>query len=117
MPELAALKRDFPEHIDIQLRVDSLDTMTAQRRSWLDWALGRSPAIEGLDVRLGMINEGALKRALEASKRRGDTRRILVCGPDGMIETVAGPKRGKQQGQLGGFLAGLGCQDDEVWKL
>jgi len=52
--------------------------------------------------------------------RSGDTSRVLlVCGPDGFIEAVAGPKGRDQvsQGPLRGILAGLGYASEQVVKL
>lgn len=49
----------------------------------------------------------------------GTSRILLVCGPDGFIEAVAGPKGRDQvsQGPLCGILAGLGYASEQVVKL
>jgi cytochrome-b5 reductase len=118
LPELAALKKDFPEQIDIHLQVDRLDKSTASSTSWLEWVRGDTPTLEGLDLRVGRIDEKAVKRALESSDKDTEaSRRILVCGPEKMIASVAGSKQGKMQGKLGGLLADLNCTEEEVFKL
>jgi ferredoxin-NADP reductase len=118
LPELATLQREFPNLIDIRLQVDQLDNTTTQKLTWMDRIRGKSPQLEGMDVRVGRINAQSVRSALESSdKDKTASRRILVCGPDGMIAYVAGSKQGQQQGKLGGVLAGLDCQEEEVWKL
>ncbi|GAA5950424.1 hypothetical protein JCM3765_004540 [Sporobolomyces pararoseus] len=43
---------------------------------------------------------------------------VVVCGPEGMIETVAGPRgRNFSQGPVGGILKQLGYTEDQVVKL
>lgn len=44
---------------------------------------------------------------------------ILVSGPDGMVEAIAGPKSrdGQSQGSLSGILAKIGCRQEDVFKL
>jgi NAD(P)H-flavin reductase len=118
LPELVRLQKEFPDHIDIQLQVDQLDEATAQTISWPDWIMGRRLKLEGMEVQVGRIDEKAVKAALErSSKKETDSRRILVCGPDGMVAHIAGPKQGKMQGRLGGILSDLKCIEEEVWKL
>ena len=118
LPELAALKRQFPEQIELQLQVDRLDKAGAEQRGWVDWLRGRRHQMEGLDVRVGQLDEKAVRAALERSGRDEEsTRKVLVCGPDGMVAHVSGPKQGKLQGKLGGILASLHCTEEEVWKL
>jgi cytochrome-b5 reductase len=116
LPELAALQQEFPQQINIRLHVDELDMTTKQSMSWADWLLSKPPSREGLDLHEGRISQDAVRQVLEKSKESG-SRRILVCGPDGMISYIAGPKQGKLQGQLSGILASLQCKEDEVWKL
>lgn len=43
---------------------------------------------------------------------------FLVCGPEPMINAIAGPYgRNYSQGPVGGALRDLGCRPDQVWKL
>ncbi|KIP07019.1 hypothetical protein PHLGIDRAFT_118452 [Phlebiopsis gigantea 11061_1 CR5-6] len=43
---------------------------------------------------------------------------FLVCGPEPMINAIAGPYgRNYSQGPIGGVLGTLGCRQDQVWKL
>ncbi|GAC99439.1 NADH-cytochrome b5 reductase 3 [Pseudozyma hubeiensis SY62] len=44
---------------------------------------------------------------------------ILVSGPDGMVEAIAGSKSrdGQSQGSLSGILAKIGCRQEDVFKL
>jgi len=43
---------------------------------------------------------------------------VLVCGPESMVATIAGPYgRNHSQGKVGGVLAELGFKAGQVWKL
>jgi cytochrome-b5 reductase len=43
---------------------------------------------------------------------------FLVCGPEQMVEAIAGPYgRNYSQGPVGGVLRSLGCKSRQVWKL
>ncbi|KNE59183.1 hypothetical protein AMAG_03508 [Allomyces macrogynus ATCC 38327] len=42
---------------------------------------------------------------------------VLVCGPDGLINHVAGRRGWESQGPLGGLLAQLGYRAEEVYKF
>jgi len=43
---------------------------------------------------------------------------IMVCGPNGMVEAIAGPKAEDfTQGELGGFLKEMGYSQIHVWKV
>lgn len=57
----------------------------------------------------------------EADKARGGKKIILVSGPDGFVEHIAGPKQlvkgVEQQGSLGGLLSRIDTTGWEVWKL
>lgn len=116
LPELSQLQKEFPQQISVQVYVDQLDTHVKQNMSWKDWIMSRPPLFEEIPIREGRIDEKTIKQALE-SDNKDETRQVLVCGPDGMVSYIAGPKQGKFQGQLGGILASLGCTQDEVWKL
>ena len=73
-----------------------------------------------------LINEQVLKQSLEITQRKGGevasgTKLILVSGPEGFINYVAGPKRwvgGREvQGELGGLLSRIDHSGWEVSKL
>jgi cytochrome-b5 reductase len=58
-----------------------------------------------------------LKRILPSPSLERNTA-ILVCGPDGFIASVAGPKGvDDSQGRLGGILQKLGYAEDQIYKL
>ncbi|GAA6043239.1 hypothetical protein JCM8097_008477 [Rhodosporidiobolus ruineniae] len=81
---------------------------------------------EGMDrrdlprgVQVGMLDKGKLERAIgKGGKGDGKRRVVVVCGPEGMVEAVAGPRgRNFSQGPVGGILRELGYTDKEVVKL
>ncbi|MCJ1247843.1 mitochondrial peripheral inner membrane protein [Trapelia coarctata] len=72
------------------------------------------------------INEQAVKDSLQITQRKGSElasrkKLILVSGPEGFVNYVAGPKRwlgGREvQGELGGLLSRIDHSGWEVWKL
>lgn len=68
------------------------------------------------------ITQQHLERALPLAERRADTSQrtlILVCGPDGMLDALAGPKarNGQTQGPLRGVLTKMGVRQENVFKL
>ena len=44
----------------------------------------------------------------------GEKVKVLVCGPPGQVNAVAGKKDGMKQGALGGVLKELGYTEDQV---
>jgi len=79
-----------------------------------------------VDEEQSFINEQAVKDSLQITQRTGDeeaSRRklILVSGPEGFVNYMAGPKRwvgGREiQGELGGLLSRIDHSGWEVWKL
>ena len=47
-----------------------------------------------------------------------DSTAVIICGPSGFIESIAGPKLSQEeQGPLGGYLKELGFNDGQVLKL
>ena len=54
---------------------------------------------------------------LNAKLPKGKDVALLVCGPDGFVAKVAGPKLENDQGPLGGILKDLGYLDPQVLKL
>lgn len=75
--------------------------------------------LEGLPIKQGRISQSITESILEniTTHSPGKKRKILICGPDGMVAAIAGPKQGQQQGPIGGILGKLGCSEEEVWKL
>ncbi|PWY97557.1 ferredoxin reductase-like protein, partial [Testicularia cyperi] len=69
------------------------------------------------------FNPTLLQSLLAGPKPNGDQDPryliVLVCGPDGMVNYLAGPKSrdGRTQGPLGGLLAQLGYTQEQVYKL
>ncbi|SJX60744.1 related to CYC2-cytochrome-c mitochondrial import factor [Sporisorium reilianum f. sp. reilianum] len=99
-------------------------------RSWLSSIFGKSSSTS--DAKLELTAVGAatsipvyesritrqhLEHVLSATKT-GRTL-VLVSGPDGMVDALAGPKSrdGQRQGALSGMLAALGCRQEDVFKL
>ncbi|SPO20374.1 related to CYC2 - cytochrome-c mitochondrial import factor [Ustilago trichophora] len=55
----------------------------------------------------------------KASERQGERTLVLVCGPDAMVDALAGPKSrdGQTQGRLSGMLGRIGLRQEDVFKL
>lgn len=100
-------------------------------RSWLPSLFGRSSSKSDEQLQL-TASEAATKIPVFESRitrqhleqilspRHGSSRTlVLVSGPDGMVEALAGPKSrdGQSQGSLSGILATLGCRQQDVFKL
>ncbi|KAI9366072.1 hypothetical protein DFJ73DRAFT_806999 [Zopfochytrium polystomum] len=63
----------------------------------------------------GRISEELLQSELPGKDARC---MILVCGPEGMVRGIAGTKENEyEQGALGGLLAKLGYERDQVFKF
>jgi cytochrome-b5 reductase len=63
----------------------------------------------------GYVDKKAIARFLPAATQKT---KILVCGPPGLVEMVAGAKVSfKDQGPVGGHLADLGFSRDQVYKF
>lgn len=64
------------------------------------------------------ITQQHLSRVLNPAEGAGRTL-VLVSGPDGMVDSLAGPKSrdGQTQGALGGVLARIGLKQEDVFKL
>ncbi|GAA6013289.1 hypothetical protein JCM11491_006343 [Sporobolomyces phaffii] len=109
-PDLDALRARG--HVsDVLYHVDRLDTDTDHDASQQRWQT------LGDDTRVGRIDRASLERFVgrkDPSKRRV----VVVCGPEGMINAVAGPRgRNFSQGKVGGILRELGYSEHEVVKL
>lgn len=64
----------------------------------------------------GYLSSSLLKSKLPSPKL-GEDVKIFVCGPPGQVSAVSGPKKGKEQGELGGILKELGYTEDQVYKV
>ncbi|GAA5827251.1 hypothetical protein JCM11251_001191 [Rhodosporidiobolus azoricus] len=104
----------------------SLDALTAQNPEkkikvqyfvdTLDAAEGKKGLPEGATV--SMLDKKQLEKALGKGREEGKRRAVVVCGPEGMINAVAGPRgRNFSQGPVGGILGELGYSSKEVVKL
>ncbi|KAK4055153.1 hypothetical protein OIV83_000433 [Microbotryomycetes sp. JL201] len=89
----------------IRYLVDVMDNQPDQSAATRQFSVGRVSA-EKLNAWIG-------------SARQVDSRRaVVVCGPEPMVEAVAGPRaRDLSQGPVGGMLRQLGYSDDQVVKL
>lgn len=121
---LLSCAQKSPERLTVSLFVDSLEGP-------------QHPSITSAALRVGKISRDAVERAVGSTRnsswwqsllRTGfrsenlprDGKRILflVCGPDPMISAIAGPfGRNFSQGEVGGVLAAMGYEREQVWKL
>ncbi|GAA6063917.1 hypothetical protein JCM10212_003535 [Sporobolomyces blumeae] len=69
------------------------------------------------DTTVGFITRDVLEQTI--GRRDPAVRRaVVVCGPEGMVQAVAGPRgRNFSQGPVGGMLRELGYTDKDVVKL
>lgn len=113
----------------------SFATIPSSRRAWLSSLWGRSSC--PLDAKLHLtspqasttvipvyesrITQQHLEQLLTPPADQATSGRtlILVSGPDGMVEAIAGPRSrdGQSQGSLSGMLAKLGWRQQDVFKL
>jgi cytochrome-b5 reductase len=96
--ELERLKRSFPNCITVEYLVDEERTFINDKR----------------------IARWTAEHA-QSDDADANSKLILVSGPEGFVNTVAGPKRwqdGKeQQGTLGGILGQVKTKGWKIWKL
>ncbi|KAF5331545.1 hypothetical protein D9611_007643 [Ephemerocybe angulata] len=105
-----------PERVNVDLFVDTSDGSAASNlhvkridRSAIESALG---LIKPTPSWWGWLWK---QREPQASPKR---RVFLVCGPEAMINAIAGPYgRNLSQGQVGGALGEMGLKPSEVYKL
>ncbi|GAA5858720.1 hypothetical protein JCM8547_004955 [Rhodosporidiobolus lusitaniae] len=105
-PELDALSSQAGKDVKVQYLVDNLDPET-----------GKKGLPEG--VLVGMLDKKKLEKVIGKGGRGDGKRRVVVvCGPEGMVNAVAGPRgRNFSQGPVGGILGELGYKQGEVVKL
>ncbi|KAG0705428.1 hypothetical protein DFH29DRAFT_277182 [Suillus ampliporus] len=116
---LLKLAQHNPERFKLKLFVDSLSETNG--KSCID-----------LEMHKGRIGKDSIRRALYStsclpwwrglfSRDSEDSDRkilFLVCGPEQMVEAIAGPYgRNYSQGPIGGVLRTLGYKSHQVWKL
>ncbi|KAI0246415.1 cytochrome-b5 reductase [Lactifluus subvellereus] len=94
--ELAALERAHPNTLRI---VHTLD---------------KPPA--GWSGASGYVSKELIKAHIPPAER-GDKVKVLICGPPGQVNAVAGKKDGPKQGAIGGILKELGYTEDQVFKF
>ncbi|KAI9510776.1 hypothetical protein F5148DRAFT_508753 [Russula earlei] len=94
--ELAALERAHPNTFRV---VHTLDSPPA------GWT-GAS----------GYVSRELIKAHVPPAKE-GNKIKVLICGPPGQINAVAGQKDGMKQGAVGGILKELGYTEDQVFKF
>ncbi|KAM0793535.1 hypothetical protein ACM66B_000973 [Microbotryomycetes sp. NB124-2] len=67
---------------------------------------------------VGRVNVDKLRTWIGPAQQSSVQRIVVVCGPEPMVEAVAGPRaRDLSQGPVGGMLLQLGYTNDEVVKL
>ncbi|OJT05645.1 NADH-cytochrome b5 reductase 2 [Trametes pubescens] len=64
----------------------------------------------------GYVNQELVSTHLPAAAL-GEKAKIFVCGPPGQVAAISGPKKGYQQGELGGILKPLGYTEEQVFKF
>ncbi|GAA5898103.1 hypothetical protein JCM8208_000155 [Rhodotorula glutinis] len=102
--ELDALTAQRPGQLKVHYLVDRLD------------AAGASAPPPGAEV--GFLDGKVLGRLIGRGGQPGKRRVVVVCGPEGMVNAVAGPRgRNFSSGPVGGILRELGYSDKEVVKL
>ncbi|KAH9984045.1 ferredoxin reductase-like C-terminal NADP-linked domain-containing protein [Russula compacta] len=94
--ELAALERAHPNTLRV---VHTLDKPPA------GWA-GAS----------GYVSRQLVSAHVPPAER-GEKIKVLICGPPGQVNAVAGKKDGMKQGAVGGILKELGYTEDQVFKF
>ncbi|GAA5837241.1 hypothetical protein JCM9279_005628 [Rhodotorula babjevae] len=101
--ELDAFTAQRPGQVKVHYLVDRLDAAGAS-----------APA--GAEV--GFLDGQKLGRLIGRGGQPGKRRVVVVCGPEGMVNAVAGPRgRNFSSGPVGGILRELGYSEKEVVKL
>lgn len=129
LPELRRLQHRAQDKLDVQLLVESDTDTTALSRIRKLVGMDNVVQAHGLPVTVGRrIRPADLKAQLSSVVSR---RAILVCGPEPMVATIAGPRKldiigldGKPVGgvrsktPLGGYLGGIrGVRPEQVFRL
>ena len=142
VPDMVRYMKQYPEQVQLRLWVERMpqhpqqaDLCTATgvpvdaqvRRldtaTWLGRLWSRRPVHElvvdgvAVPVHSGRISFEDIQTRLTHSEVR--RRLVLVCGPDGFVHALAGPKARdlRSQGPLGGMLRASGYTEAEVFKM
>lgn len=91
--EFDALKAKHPNTFNVVYTVDKADS---------DW---KGPT--------GYINKTLIQQHIPPASL-AEKVKILVCGPPGQVNAIAGKKDGMKQGEVGGILKELGYKEDQV---
>jgi cytochrome-b5 reductase len=93
--EFDGLKKKHPNNFDVVYFVDKSD--------------GSGGATQGY------ITKDVISKHFDPSL--GAKIKIFVCGPPPQVNAISGPKKGFDQGELGGALKELGFKQDQVYKF
>lgn len=107
-----------PDESNILLRA-TLDDLIAQDPSRLSiqYLVDRGSSKKNNKLEVGRVNPEFLEKLIGKGGLKPN-RVVVVCGPEGMVTAVAGPRaRDLSQGPVGGILGRLGYTSQEVIKL
>ncbi|KAI0296348.1 ferredoxin reductase-like C-terminal NADP-linked domain-containing protein [Multifurca ochricompacta] len=96
--ELSVLEREHPDRLRVVHTLDQPSSST------------------GWTGAVGYVSRELVKTHVPPADL-GDKIKVLVCGPPGQVNAVAGKKDGPKQGQIGGILKELGYTEDQVFKF
>ncbi|KAI0686825.1 ferredoxin reductase-like C-terminal NADP-linked domain-containing protein [Cytidiella melzeri] len=65
---------------------------------------------------VGYVNKRLIEQHIPPASL-GEKVKVMVCGPPGQVNAIAGKKDGMKQGQVGGVLKELGYTEDQVFKF
>ncbi|KAG2136510.1 uncharacterized protein EDB93DRAFT_1168933 [Suillus bovinus] len=94
--EFDAMKKKYPETFDVVYVLDRADA---------NW---KGPT--------GYIGADLIKQHI-APPSLGGKVKVFICGPPGQVTSIAGAKKGRDQGELNGILKELGYTKDQVFKF
>ncbi|GAA5898993.1 cytochrome b5 reductase family protein [Sporobolomyces salmoneus] len=110
-----------PSHEFLRPQLDDLYKIGSKKGVFkkVQYHVDQVPSNESLpdNTKVGFIDRKSLEDFM--GKKDPEKRRVIViCGPEGMIEAIAGPRgRNFSQGKVGGVLGELGYGENEVVKL
>ncbi|KAL4081930.1 hypothetical protein V8B97DRAFT_2002021 [Scleroderma yunnanense] len=121
MDFLNSLAEQHPDKFKFRVFVDSLDGQTESKPP-LDLIcehIGKSAIQDALGLQCNTPWWKWFSRsATVPSVTRDQKVLVLVCGPERMVNAIAGPYgRNYSQGKVAGILGELGLQSHQVWKL
>lgn len=65
---------------------------------------------------VGYVNKTLVQQHIPPASL-GEKVKVMICGPPGQVNAIAGKKDGMKQGALGGILKELGYTEDQVRDL